>query len=112
MKKVFLCTPLSQNNKDACIHRTMRMGEAVLREYGLLPVVPHMTASFLDLTLQEDLMLYRNAAKELLWLCDEMWVVGDPDSFMASQIEIAKALNIRTRYLDEAAFHRKEKKHE
>lgn len=108
MKKVFLCTPLSSDDKGNCIHRAMELGEAVLREYGLLPVVPHITASFLDLFNPADEKLYRAAAKELLWLCDEVWVIGEADPFMTAQIEIAKILNIQTRYPSDAAFRRKD----
>lgn len=112
MKKVFLCAPLSSDDKENCMQRAMELGEAVLREYGLLPVVPHITASFLDLSNSGDEKLYRAAAKELLWLCDEVWVIGEADSFMTAQIETAKILNIKTRYPSESAFRRKERANE
>ena len=109
MKKVFLCTPLSPDDRENSIHRATALSEVVLREYGLLPLVPHITASFLDLFNPADEKLYRAAAKELLWLCDEVWVIGEADAFMATQMEIAKVLNIRTRFFDVTAIGRKEK---
>ena len=42
------------------------------------------------------------AGESLLWLCDEVWVVGEPTPDMARQIRTARLLNLPVRQLKES----------
>ena len=48
------------------------------------------------------------AGESLLWLCDEVWVVGEPTPDMARQIRTARLLNLPVRQLKESEIRRME----
>lgn len=85
MKKVFICSPYRgevESNKakarDYC--------RAAIKQ-GYLPIAPHLYfTEFLDDTYEKERVLGIAAGIELMSLCDEMWVYGEPTEGMKQEI--------------------------
>lgn len=93
MKRVFLC---ADGEKD------MRTVFRHLISSGAAPAAPQMYALMLEAGSEEEYEQMTRAGESLLWLCDEVWVVGEPTPDMARQIRTARLLNLPVRQLKEA----------
>ena len=66
-------------------------------DQGTAPMVSHYYALSI-----EDENIIRDCGIELIWKCDELWVMGnDTTEDMRSEIQRAKTLNIPIRYISE-----------
>ena len=99
MKRVFLC---ADGEKD------MRTVFRHLISSGAAPAAPQMYALMLEPGNEEAYAQMTRAGESLLWLCDEVWVVGEPTPDMARQIRTARLLNLPVRQLKESEIRRME----
>lgn len=100
MKKVFICSPYRGEVKE---------NTKIAREFGRLaamcdyvPVIPHLVfPQFLDDNDPKERILGITLGKELLKVCDMMWVVGSKvTKGMQFEIDAAKELKIPVRCYD------------
>ena len=99
MKRVFLC---ADGKKD------MRTVFRHLISNGAVPAAPLMYALMLEPGSEEAYAQMTRAGESLLWLCDEVWVIGEPTPDMARQIRTARLLNLPVRQLKESEIRRME----
>lgn len=99
MKRVVLC---ADGEKD------MRTVFRHLISSGAAPAAPQMYALMLEPGNEEAYAQMTRAGESLLWLCDEVWVVGEPTPDMARQIRTARLLNLPVRQLKESEIRRME----
>ena len=68
---------------------------------GCIPFAPHLLfTQFLDDSKADERMMGLYMGMEMLRLCDELWVFGEPTEGMASEIETAVQLGIPVRHHD------------
>ena len=75
---------------------------------GAAPAAPQMYTLVLEPGSEEEYAQMTRAGESLLWLCDEVWVVGEPTPDMARQIRTARLLNLPVRQLKESEIRRME----
>ena len=75
---------------------------------GVAPAAPQMYALMLEAGSEEEYEQMTRAGESLLWLCDEVWVVGEPTPDMARQIRMAGLLNLPVRQLKQSEIRRME----
>lgn len=93
MKRVFLCADGEKDVRTLFRH---------LLSSGAAPAAPQMYALMLEPGNEEAYAQMTRAGESLLWLCDEVWVVGEPTPDMARQIRTAKLLNLPVKKLKES----------
>ena len=93
MKRVVLC---ADGEKD------MRTVFRHLISSGAAPAAPQMYALMLEPGNEEAYAQMTRAGESLLWLCDEVWVIGEPTPDMTRQIRTAKLLNLPVKKLKES----------
>ncbi len=97
MKKVYICAPFRGNASDSS-QQAKRYTEYALR-CGTAPVVPHFCGLNQDSRYAK---VCTAAGQSLLWLCDELWIIGDEiTAQMKKDIQFSKHLNIRVRNVKE-----------
>lgn len=86
MKLVYICSPLKgdiQGNIEKAIGYCR---EALLQDYN--PIAPHIYyTQILDDTKAEERELGMKCGIELLPMCDELWVYGEPSEGMKKEID-------------------------
>lgn len=97
MKKVYICASFGSDPTES-LDRAKRYTEFALRS-GAAPVMPHFYGLYQE-------KAYANACaaagQSLLWLCDELWIIGDEiTEEMRRDIQFSKHLNIHTRKVTE-----------
>ncbi len=92
MKKIFICSPLRGD-----IENNIKKAKEYSRQVaikGNIPITPHIYfTEFLDENKERERQLGIDMGIELLKLCDEMYVYGEPTEGMKQEIEIAKRLD-------------------
>ena len=96
MKKIYVCSPM-RGNLDVNRLRAKEYAQMVYRK-GFLPIAPQIYLEEATGLLEErghrDELLV--LGKELLKLCDELWIFGDRISEgMKEEIALAKKLKIK-----------------
>ena len=99
MKRVVLCADGEKEMRTVFRH---------LISSGAAPAAPQMYALMLEPGNEEAYAQMTRAGESLLWLCDEVWVVGEPTPDMARQIRTARLLNLPVRQLKESEIRRME----
>ena len=99
MKRVFLCADGEKDVRTLFRH---------LLSSGAAPAAPQMYALMLEPGNEEAYAQITRAGESLLWLCDEVWVVGEPTPDMARQIRMAGLLNLPVRQLKQSEIRRME----
>lgn len=99
MKRVFLCADGEKDVRTLFRH---------LLSSGAAPAAPQMYALMLEASGEEEHIQMTRAGESLLWLCDEVWVVGEPTPDMARQTRTARLLNLPVRQLKESEIRRME----
>ena len=99
MKRVFLCADGETDVRTLFRH---------LLSSGAAPAAPLMYALMLEPGSEEAHAQMTRAGESLLWLCDEVWVVGEPTPDMARQIRMAGLLNLPVRQLKQSEIRRME----
>jgi len=86
MKKVYICSPL-RGNYEYNIQQAKKYCREALFE-GYIPIAPHIYfTQFLDDTNDTERRLGMKCGIELLDMCDELWVYGEPSEGMKMEIE-------------------------
>ena len=101
MKRVFLCADGEKDVRTVFRH---------LLSSGAAPAAPQMYALMLETGSEEEYAQMTRAGESLLWLCDEVWIVGEPTPDMARQIRTARLLNLPVRQLKKSEIRRMEEK--
>ena len=95
MKLVYICSPCRGDYE-----RNIRKAQEFCKEavgMGVLPIAPHVYfTQFMNDTNPDERRIGMNLGKELLELCDEVWVYGmeNPSEGMRAEIALAKDLGI------------------
>ena len=86
MKKVYICSPLRGNYEYNIEQAIKYCREASLDGHN--PIAPHLYyPRFLDDTQAEERALGMKCGIELLDMCEELWVYGEPSEGMKKEIE-------------------------
>ena len=96
MKKVFICSPLRGDIERNVMRALDHCREAA--ELGVLPIAPHAYFTrFLDDSVPQERALGMKLGRELLQMCDEVWVYNleRVSAGMAEEIALAKELGIQ-----------------
>lgn len=99
MKRVFLCA-----EEPAQSQKIMKY----LLHDGATPILPQMYELLFPTDSETEQVQITRAGESLLWLCDEVWVVGEPTPDMARQIRMAGLLNLPVRQLKQSEIRRME----
>lgn len=99
MKRVFLCSEELGQSQKIMKH---------LLHNGTAPILPQMYELLFPTNSETEQTQMTRAGESLLWLCDEVWVVGEPTPDMARQIRTARLLNLPVRQLKESEIRRME----
>lgn len=94
-KVIYVCSPLRGNielNRMKAIEYSKHVSDL-----GFIPITPHAYfTTFIDDNNPDERVKGMDMAKQLLILCDELWIFGDIVSQgMAAEIELAKSLGIK-----------------
>lgn len=93
MKKIFVCSPL-RGDMEENIKRAKEYSKEVVSA-GHIPITPHIYfPQFLDDRKPEERELGMFMGRELLDICDEMWIYGEPTKGMKLEIEKFKGPKI------------------
>ena len=97
MKKVYICASFGSDPTES-LAKSEWYTEYALR-CGAAPIVPQLYGLYQK-------KAYANtcaaAGQSLLWLCDELWIIGDEiTEEMRRDIQFCKHLNIHTREVTE-----------
>jgi len=85
-KKIFICSPLRGDIKENIKKAKKYSREVVLA--GNIPIAPHIYfPQFLDDNNPQERNLGMTMGRELLSMCDEMWIYGDPTEGMSLEIK-------------------------
>ena len=105
MRKVYVCSAL-RGNQDKNIKLARIYCEYVVREFGHIPVAPHIYfTQFLDDNNSQDREFGINAGLSLLSECDELWYFGDRVTRgMTNEICFALKHGIRVKYIPEHLY--------
>ena len=105
MRKVYVCSAL-RGNQDKNIKLARIYCEYVVREFGHIPVAPHIYfTQFLDDNNSQDREFGINAGLSLLSECDELWYFGDRVTRgMTNEICLALKHGIRVKYIPEHLY--------
>ena len=99
MKRVFLCA-----EEPAQSQKIMKY----LLHDGATPILPQMYELLFPTDSETEQVQITRAGESLLWLCDEVWVVGEPTPDMARQTRTARLLNLPVRQLKQSEIRRME----
>ena len=99
MKRVFLCAEESAQSQKIMKY---------LLHDGTAPILPQIYELLFPTNREMEHSQMTRAGESLLWLCDEVWVVGEPTPDMARQIRTARLLNLPVRQLKESEIRRME----
>ena len=94
---IFVCSPYrgDVNAHVKCAHRYCRY---VVKQGGI-PFAPHLLfTQFLDDSKASERRKGMLMGAEMLKLCDELWVFGEPSTGMQAEIDLAKRLGIPVRW--------------
>ena len=105
MKKVYVCSAL-RGNQEGNIKLARIYCEYVVREFGHIPVAPHIYfTQFLDDNNSQDREFGISAGLSLLSECDELWYFGDRVTReMTNEICFALKYGIRVKYISEHLY--------
>ena len=100
---IFVCSPYrgdmetnTQNARRYC---------SLVMEQGGIPFAPHLLfTQFLDDAIPKEREHGLRMGTQMLRLCDELWVFGEPSEGMRIEIEFAGQLGIPVRRLDVAGI--------
>ncbi len=110
MKRIYVCSPLGEDMQES--RETAELFAAYVKEKNELPVWPLSLLSLTDGKSSESRAFIRHAGKSLLWLCDEIWVFGEPSKDMEEDIHFAKQVNLPVRKISKEEINQLERKKE
>lgn len=97
-KLVYICSPYRGNVEENVKNARAYSLEAMMQHPDVLPIAPHLLfTQYLDDTDPEQRRIGLSASLDLLSICDELWVYGEPSEGMAAEIRLAEELDIKIR---------------
>lgn len=94
---IFVCSPY-RGDVDAHVKCARRYCRYVVKQGGI-PFAPHLLfTQFLDDSKATDRRKGMLMGAEMLKLCDELWVFGEPSTGMQAEIDLAKHMGIPVRW--------------
>lgn len=99
MKRIYVCSPMGEALQES---RKQAEGDAAyVMEKGHLPIWPLSLLPLTDGESSEARAFVHLAGKNLLWLCDEVWVFGEVTAEMEEELHFGKQLNLPVRKISE-----------
>ena len=95
MKKIYVCSSLGDALQES--QREAEKYAAYVMERGELPIWPLFLLPLTDGESDEARAFIALAEKNLLWMCDEVWVFGDATAEMEEEIHFARQVNLPIR---------------
>lgn len=95
MKKIYVCSSLGEEMQES--QREAEKYAAYVMERGGLPIWPLFLLPLTDGESDEARAFIRLAGKNLLWMCDEIWVFGEMTAEMEEEIHFARQVNLSIR---------------
>ena len=97
---IFVCSPY-RGDVNAHVKCARRYCRYVVKQGGI-PFAPHLLfTQFLDDSKATERRKGMLMGAEMLKLCDELWVFGEPSAGMQAEIDLAKRLGIPVRWKQE-----------
>lgn len=97
-KLVYICSPYRGNVEENVKNARAYSLQAMIQHPDVLPIAPHLLfTQYLDDTDPEQRRIGLDAGLDLLSICDELWVYGEPSEGMAAEIKLAEELDIKIR---------------
>lgn len=94
---IFVCSPY-RGDVNAHVKCARRHCRYVVKQGGI-PFAPHLLfTQFLDDSKASERRKGMLMGAEMLKLCDELWVFGEPSAGMQTEIDLAKCLGIPVRW--------------
>ena len=94
-KLVYICSPYRGDVEENVRKAQLYSAKAMIDHPDVLPIAPHLLfTQFLDDTDPEQRRIRLDAGLDLLSICDELWVYGEPSEGMAAEIRLAEELCI------------------
>ena len=94
---IFVCSPY-RGDVNAYVKCARRYCRYVVKQGGI-PFAPHLLfTQFLDDSKATERRKGMLMGTEMLKLCDELWVFGEPSAGMQTEIDLAKCLGIPVRW--------------
>ena len=95
---VYICSPYRGNVEENVKNARAYSLKAMIEHPDVLPIAPHLLfTQYLDDTDPEQRRIGLDAGLDLLSICDELWVYGEPSEGMAAEIRLAEELSITIR---------------
>lgn len=95
---VYICSPYRGNVEENVKNARAYSLKAMIEHPDVLPIAPHLLfTQYLDDTDPEQRRIGLDAGLDLLSICDELWVYGEPSEGMAAEIRLAEELCIPIR---------------
>ena len=110
MKRIYVCSPLGEDMQES--RKEAERFAVYVKEKNELPVWPLSLLSLTDGESSEARAFIRLAGRSLLWLCDEIWVFGEPSNDMEEDIHFAKQVNLPVRKISKEELNQSERKKE
>lgn len=110
MKRIYVCSPLGEDMQES--RKEAEQFASYVKEKNELPVWPLSLLSLTDGESSEARAFIRLAGKSLLWLCDEIWVFGEPTLEMEEEIHFGRQVNLPVRRISEEEVKKVRKKGE
>lgn len=97
-KLVYICSPYRGNVEENTKNARAYSLKAMTEHPDVIPIAPHLLfTQFLDDNDPEQRRIGLDAGLDLLSICDELWVYGEPSEGMAAEIRLAEELCIPIR---------------
>lgn len=111
MKRVFISS-VDATDPNLNLSKYVAISKWLVYERGMIPIMPHFNALFLDYTTEKDRMTGLLASKDMLFYANEMWVLGKKrDDRVYKEIQLAKILKIKIKYVSENEINKMIKKY-
>lgn len=95
---VYICSPYRGNVEENVKNARAYSLKAMIEHPDVLPIAPHLLfTQYLDDNDPEQRRIGLDAGLDLLSVCDELWVYGEPSEGMAAEIRLAEELSIPIR---------------
>ena len=94
MKIIYICSPLRGDIEQNIKNAQSYCREVILK--GFVPICPHIYfTQFLDDSIESERKIGMKYGLNVLKLCDEIWIYGEPSEGMKKEIAIAERLGIK-----------------
>ena len=97
-KLIYICSPYRGNVDENVKNARDYSLKAMMEHPDVIPIAPHLLfTQYLDDNDPKQRRIGLDAGLDLLTICDELWVYGEPSEGMTAEIMLAKELDIPVR---------------